>query len=145
MLYPGTQFWSYRHKMRNGYTMSRVLVIGDDAPLSQLLQTALTEAGHTVVTAGDGKEGVAHYQRSAFDVVVTDIVMPEMDGNEVADYIRSAHGATPTVIGMSGTPELVSRSKFDIVFEKPFAIKTFLNSVDSRSHDAGPKVRTRRA
>ena len=98
-----------------------------------------------MVTAGNGREGVERLQQTQFDMVITDIVMPGMDGNQVADYIRRSSGAVPTVIGMSGTIDLVSRSKFDVVFKKPFAIKTFLSTVAAFSLPANLSAKTGRA
>jgi CheY-like chemotaxis protein len=109
--------------------MSKVLIIEDDAPFSLLLKIALTHAGHLVATAASGTEGVRKLQQAHFDVVITDIVMPGMDGNDVADFIHHSAHRSPAVIGMTATLDLASRHKFDMVLEKPFAIKPFLNTV----------------
>ena len=67
----------------------RVLVV-DDYPMNRLkLARLLEQQGHTVATAGDGLEALATMQANTFDVVLLDIVMPEMDGYQVLERIAS--------------------------------------------------------
>lgn len=62
--------------------MPRILVIEDDAEVRELLERVLTREGYAVSTAANGKQGVASFGEQAFDLVITDIIMPEKDGIE---------------------------------------------------------------
>jgi DNA-binding response OmpR family regulator len=65
-----------------------VLVVEDDATARLFLASALQKLGHTVTVAVDGREAWAVFQHAPFPVVVSDWVMPEMDGPELCRRIR---------------------------------------------------------
>lgn len=69
--------------------MARILLIEDDDGLRAILAEHLTLAGHTVIEAGDGREGLDRFRRAGADLVVTDIVMPETEGLEVLRELRA--------------------------------------------------------
>lgn len=84
--------------------MSRVLIIDDEASLRRLLRIMLERAGHTVLDAPDGREGMALWHREPTDVVVTDLFMPIRDGIHV--LLGMKHVARkPKIIVMSGGGE----------------------------------------
>jgi YesN/AraC family two-component response regulator len=60
--------------------MATILVIDDEAPVRTLLRTALEKAGHEVVEAANGRMGLELYRQKATDMVITDILMPELNG-----------------------------------------------------------------
>lgn len=66
----------------------RILLIDDDANIRGILAEMLTTAGYEVVEASNGKEGVKLYRDVPFDLVVTDLLMPEKDGLEVVMELR---------------------------------------------------------
>lgn len=66
-----------------------ILVIDDDELLCQILTDALQEAGFRVLTAGNGREGMALLKETEPDAVVCDLVMPEMDGLEFCKEVRA--------------------------------------------------------
>ncbi len=68
----------------------RILVADDDAVSRRLLQSYLERWGHEVVVAADGREAWQLFQQQAFPVVISDWMMPEMDGPELVRHIRSA-------------------------------------------------------
>jgi CheY-like chemotaxis protein len=63
--------------------MVRILVIDDDGDILEILGEMLTDAGYEVVEASSGGEGIKLYRQNPFDLVITDLVMPEKDGLEV--------------------------------------------------------------
>ena len=65
-----------------------VLVVDDDADKRQLLEVALTMEGYDVRTADNGKAGLAAVESYPPDLIITDVMMPEMDGYELARRIR---------------------------------------------------------
>lgn len=66
----------------------RILAIDDDANILAIIAEMLTTAGYEVVGASNGEEGVRLYRQEPFDLVVTDLLMPEKDGLEVVMELR---------------------------------------------------------
>ncbi|MCP4106548.1 MAG: response regulator [Desulfobacteraceae bacterium] len=66
-----------------------------------------------------------------FDIVITDMQMPEMDGNEVALHIRNSERPCTPVIGISGEPYFFNKNNFDLLLSKPFSLKELTGSVMS--------------
>ncbi len=81
--------------------MSRILVIDDDAALLLALETFLSSAGHAVVTAADGAIAAKLFRAEPFELVITDMVMPNREGIET---VIELHREYPDVgvIAMSG-------------------------------------------
>jgi CheY-like chemotaxis protein len=103
--------------------MCKVLVIDDEGMVRSLVKHALQQLDYAVETARDGRAGIAKFDTGIYDLVITDVVMPEADGHQVVNHIRnSAYGGTP-VIGMSGTPWNLNNHRFDDVLAKPFEIE----------------------
>lgn len=76
----------------------KILYIDDEPSLRILLEDMLTLMGHTVDTAANGAEGLDKFQVTAYDVVITDLGMPEMSGQEVAQSIKAASPQTPVIL-----------------------------------------------
>jgi DNA-binding response OmpR family regulator len=109
--------------------MSSILVIEDDQGILELISTALKRFGHCVEEAADGREGIAKFDRGDFDVVITDLRMPRVDGLGVARHVRDSARRRVPIIGMSGTPWLIEGAGFDQVLSKPFALNTLVETV----------------
>jgi two-component system OmpR family response regulator len=71
-----------------GDDVARILVVDDDAHIRDVVRFALEKAGHRVCEAGNGKAALAEFARAEVDLVVLDILMPELDGLEVCREIR---------------------------------------------------------
>ena len=69
--------------------MQTILVIDDDPHIREVVEFALKKAGFRVVTAADGRAGLEVFKAQVPDLVVLDILMPEMEGTEVCKRIRS--------------------------------------------------------
>lgn len=65
-------------------TMARILLAEDDDDLRRFLVKALEKAGHAVTSFGEGASAYEQIKQETFDLLLTDIVMPEMDGIELA-------------------------------------------------------------
>ena len=101
--------------------MDRILVIDDDRLIAELIKTALMKMGYQVKTASGGREGLGLFQKEFFDLVITDIMMPDMDGHKVTREIRTSDRPWTPIIAMSGTPWLL-QGDFDSVLSKPFGM-----------------------
>nr|MBA4771138.1 response regulator [Sphingobium sp.] len=66
--------------------MIRILLAEDDESMRTYLARALEKSGYDVVSVGTGVEAVPHIEADRFDLLLTDIVMPEMDGIELAQH-----------------------------------------------------------
>jgi two-component system response regulator VanR len=111
--------------------MSTILVIDDEKGILQLMHQALTKFGHNVETADDGREGIRKFDDGCFDIVITDIRMPVIDGNGVVAHIRKSEKQSIPVIAISGTPWLPGADTFDMVLPKPFPLKRLIDSIRS--------------
>jgi DNA-binding response OmpR family regulator len=81
--------------------MALILVIDDEQMLRRTLRALLERAGHTVVEAEDGNQGLAQFDVQTPDLVLTDIIMPNREGVETIGEIRQRAPDTP-IIAMSG-------------------------------------------
>jgi two-component system response regulator MtrA len=66
----------------------RVLLVEDDASIREIAKLGLEQAGFRVTTAPDGREGLLHFRGGAFDLVILDVMLPNLDGYEVCREIR---------------------------------------------------------
>ena len=110
--------------------MCKILVIDDEKVIKNTIQQLLEMHGHDVATADDGDEGIRKFDNDCFDLVITDICMPGVDGNIVAKHVRNSDKKHVPVIGMSGTPWVFEDNSFDSIFEKPFQLKALVNTVE---------------
>jgi DNA-binding response OmpR family regulator len=90
-------FASSRPPARLRPVTDRILLIEDDARLAEMVRDYLGEAGFRVARAASGNSGLAMHAREAFDAVVLDLMLPDMDGLEVCRQIRS-RAATPILM-----------------------------------------------
>jgi two-component system OmpR family response regulator len=85
--------------------LANLLLVDDDAHIREVMRFALEKAGHQLTEAADGAAAYALLQQQAFDLVVLDIVMPELDGLELCRRIR-ARGPLPIIFVSSRDEEL---------------------------------------
>lgn len=123
--------------------MSTILIIDDDAQLNLMLKSALELKGYSVDTACNGKKAKSLYQKNTYDVIITDIIMPEGDGFEVILDLRRM-GLSDRIIAISGGGRtsaedyLSTAQHFDVaaIFSKPLDLQQLRNKVDEiiKSH-----------
>jgi CheY-like chemotaxis protein len=109
--------------------MSSILVIDDEKMVLSVIETALTTFGYRVEIAVDGREGIKKFDEGFYDLVITDLIMPNMDGSGVVDHIRKSNRRQTPIIGISGTPWLLDEIDVDRVLTKPFRIQALLDSI----------------
>ena len=113
--------------------MSKILVIDDQRSIRSTLKDILEMEGHTVVLAEDGAQGVEAFGADSFDVVLTDIKMPNMDGMEVLDKIMETRPDCP-VIMISGhgdidtAVESIKKGAYDFI-QKPLDLNRLLITI----------------
>jgi len=109
--------------------MYHILVIDDEKEILNIIKMVLSEAGFKVEVAFDGQEGIQKFDSGRFDLVITDIIMPGMDGRDVANHIRNSDRSCTPIIGISGIPWLSENIRFDAFFKKPFLAEDLINSI----------------
>jgi two-component system, chemotaxis family, chemotaxis protein CheY len=80
--------------------MARILAVDDSATMRQMVDATLTSAGHQVSQAADGREALEIAERGAFDLVITDVNMPVMDGLTLVKQLRGlpAYRGVPILV-----------------------------------------------
>jgi two-component system chemotaxis response regulator CheY len=107
--------------------MAEILIADDDESLRELLAEVLTDAGHQVTQAGDGRVAISLLRQRSFAVVVTDMLMPDADGAEVLAALRGRQ-PKPWLVVISGGGSIDAASYLqmarvfgaDEVLQKPF-------------------------
>ena len=108
----------------------QVLVVEDERRMADLLRRGLEEEGHSVVVAGDGREGLAMAESHPFDAIVLDVMLPGMDGLSVARKLRAARNQTPILMltARDGTKDIIAGldQGADDYLVKPFSFDVLL-------------------
>ena len=124
--------------------MARLLVIDDDPTIRALVAGLLEELGHSVVEAIDGRAGLALFAKQGFDLVVTDIVMPEQEGIETIGAIRRLSRAVP-ILAISGSATVGSSGDYlraaaalgaSATLQKPIVPDAFVATIERLLADA---------
>lgn len=76
----------------------RVLVVEDDAGISRFIHQGLNEAGYAVDIASDGREGISYAIAANYDVIVLDVLLPELNGLSVLKELRQRGLRTPVLL-----------------------------------------------
>lgn len=92
--------------------MAHLLVIDDEADIRFILTDFLEHDGHTVDTAENGKVGVLLAEQNHYDLVITDMLMPVMDGIEVLTAIKTKSPATRIIVLTGGSARI---DKFNLL------------------------------
>ena len=110
--------------------MHNLLIIDDEDNIIGLLQDYFSQLGYSVMSAKDGKEGIELFNSDAdFDLVITDITLPGIDGNAVAKCIRNSQRSEVPIVAMSGYNDKAEDELFDFMLEKPFNLKELMGVV----------------
>ena len=109
--------------------MCTILVIDDEKGIVRVIQEALTRFGHNVEIAFNGIEGIQKFNDGSYDMVITDLRMPRLDGKGVVQHIRNSQRNSVPILGISGTPWHLEKSDFDAILSKPFSIQPLIDTV----------------
>jgi CheY-like chemotaxis protein len=110
-----------------------ILVIDDDDRVRTLLRDILVFGGHQVIEASDGILGMKYLEEGKFDMVLTDLGMPIMNGWEVAKTVKRKTPQIPVGLitgwGINLEDEKIRESGVDLIIGKPFQVKEILEAV----------------
>jgi two-component system, cell cycle response regulator CpdR len=114
--------------------LQRLLLAEDDETMRNFLSKSLRKAGYEVVTVSNGIEAIPHLSSEKFDLLLTDIVMPGMDGIELARQATNMHHELPVMfitgfaaVAMDRNQERPKNSK---LLQKPFHLKDLVDQVE---------------
>jgi DNA-binding NtrC family response regulator len=110
-----------------------ILVIDDEAPVRRALGAMLQADGFAVVTAGSGKEAVEHSRRRHFDLALTDLMMPEMDGLQTMAVLKATNPDLEVMVltghgGMDSAVEALKQGACDYLL-KPLTMTQLCTAV----------------
>jgi DNA-binding response OmpR family regulator len=111
----------------------RILVVEDDRRIAGFLQKGLEESGYHVAVAHDGEEGFLDARYNPYDLIVLDLMLPTLDGMEIARRLRAAGNTTPILMLTARDAEQDKVRGLDVgaddYLTKPFGFGEFLARV----------------
>ena len=120
-------------------THYKVLVVDDEEPMRKLIVSLLSPKGHQCVTANNGREALDKIMETKFDALITDIVMPEMDGIGLTKELSKHYQNLPVMVTTGYTEEYSAENAIASgareFINKPFSISEFLIRFDKMMHD----------
>jgi len=110
-----------------------ILIVDDDQTIRDVLQLSLEHRGYSVDTADNGQQAIINFVTHKYDLVITDIEMPVMGGNELCKTINQ-HSPDIPIIAITGMSSKAA-APFQKVYQKPFratqiaqAVKEFMST-----------------
>src|SRR6266404_981046 len=126
----------------------RILIVDDEPGVREVLGLLLGAEGHEIVQACNGREACLLFAPREFDLVITDLSMPEMNGDELARTIKCLVPSQPILMVTAMTEAVCSpENPVDAVLEKPFSsaeLRKMVNLLlrsDLRESRRRPKTR----
>jgi diguanylate cyclase (GGDEF)-like protein len=120
-------------------TAYKILVVDDEEQTRKLLVNLLSRKGHRCVTANNGREALDKIMENKFDALITDIVMPEMDGITLTKELSKHYQNLPVMVITGYTEEYSAETAIASgareFIKKPFSISEFLIRFDKMMRD----------
>lgn len=123
----------------------RILVIDDEPQVRAFLEKILVRAGYDVSTAKNGAEGLYIFDIEPFDLILTDIFMPDQDGLEVLRGLNRKAPDVPVIVTSGGSPDMpqdflqfASALGADMTLPKPFEQAQLLAAIERLIGDDTP-------
>lgn len=111
----------------------QLLLVDDEPDLREILKDEFEAEGYIVTEANSGKQALEHLKSQTFDIVVSDIRMPELSGVELLDTLRARDPKIPPVVLITGFADITTDEAYDkgayAIFAKPFNISEIITSV----------------
>jgi len=119
---------------------SQILILDDEKNYLLILEAMLTDAGYAVTPLDDPETGLAYLEESEVDVVITDMKMPKVTGQQVLEFVKKNYAHVPVIImtafgSIEGAVEAMRYGAFDYI-AKPFANDELLLTVDKAARFA---------
>ncbi len=119
--------------MTAGSVPLKALVVDDEPAIRRFLNTSLTSQGYQIVEAEDGRSALDTFKRNRIDIVILDLGLPDVDGFEIIETLRSGGSAVPIIVLSSRTDEAGKVKALDLgaddYLTKPFGVDELLARV----------------
>ena len=131
--------------MRREVKMAKILVVDDDQGMRELLEIMLTEEGYRVSTSADAGKALARCRKETFDLIITDLKMPKMDGIAFLREVKDLSPETMVILitaYASGETAVTAMNEgaYDYI-EKDFAIEDLKKIIRDALTKKGVKTR----
>jgi two-component system cell cycle response regulator CpdR len=130
--------------------MAKILVLDDEPSILLMIKKMLEKAGYEVSVALNGIEGMRLFEKDKYDMVITDIIMPEKEGLETIFELRKLHPQLKIIAisggGRIGPDGYLPGAKLlgaNMVFQKPLVQKDLLNAIATLLNESPPKTFSR--
>jgi len=104
----------------------QILVVDDEPTVCKAIEMMLKYYGHDVQTAADGAAAVALFEAGQFDLIITDYLMPEMKGDQLATHVKRCRPEQRIIMVTAFAEDFLSHGKptggVDFVLTKPFSL-----------------------
>ena len=111
--------------------MAKILVVDDEPSIRVLIRAALEDAGHEVIEAADGPDGLALARSGGADVILLDVVLPNLSGTEVCRLLRADPSWAPApILLLTGVEPTTPQFGVAGRIYKPFRPQELLAQVD---------------
>jgi CheY-like chemotaxis protein len=113
---------------------AKILIVDDEQFVRDLLEKVLRRRGHEVTVASDADHALQAFAQANYDLLLTDVVMPGMDGFDLLRRVKSAYPAIKVIV-LTGYARKQSISDFllygaDEYLSKPFQVHELISAVD---------------
>jgi len=106
-----------------------ILIVEDGEDIRNIMFTTFNKLFKNVTTAVDGEDGLAKFKEHKPDIIISDIRMPNMSGNEMIEQIKKLDPNMPIVV-VSGHGKIIKATPLsDIIFEKPIKFDKLVNAI----------------
>jgi DNA-binding response OmpR family regulator len=109
-----------------------ILIVDDDASVTTMLHLYLNTKGYQVGTAGNGKEAIEHLKKNRYDIIITDLAMPEMNGYQLIDAVKTSyreHKIIAISASLGNRMVLLQKGVLEAL-EKPFDFDQLLEEIN---------------
>ena len=127
-----------RNGQRVSASMRSILIVDDEQPIIDMLRDVLEEEGYTVVTARNGSEALNIVQQQHVDLVLTDYMMPHMDGWHLSKHLRSNPQTARIPVLIMSAVQVPRDGDFSSIIRKPFNLVDVLNDIGQHLDSSPP-------
>ncbi|HYO75242.1 MAG TPA: response regulator [Thermoanaerobaculia bacterium] len=118
----------------------RALVVEDDPAIRRLVEKLLSRLDITIDTASDGRAAIDKLRSQQYSVLVLDLMVPELNGFEIIDVIKSEQMPVPVAVVSAVSQQALTRLDLDIVklvISKPFDVDEFTKAILALCREGG--------
>lgn len=122
--------------MAAGY---RALVVEDDPAIRRLVEKLLARHKVQIDVVADGRQAIEHLRKTRYSVIVLDLMVPEVNGFEVIEYLKSTGSKTPVAVVSAVSQQALTNLDLDVVklvISKPFDVDEFTKAILNLCADA---------